>query len=237
MSTNKDEFLNTCENNIFSDIPIEKKKNERRKLEYFHFQKKFLLKPFELISFTINCPKVFYDDTFYDIDFYLFDKFIDFDSYINDAILMDENFERETSLSFFNYNKINIEITVDIEYSDSFSDNVDFESQIFEKIIRILPSRAELNTNKFFPFIIFQNIYLDTKTVSTNFKNDVKIISLPFNFAIPNKNITLISIRDLNLDTRKVPEFYTLYNHGFYNNEAYSPSLFENNNLRYIFIK
>ena len=230
MSNNeKFAYLNICKNDIFFYIDKNQKKNAKRKLE--NLEKIFILRPYEIVSITLNFQKIFLDFRLSSIiEFYSFNKLLDLNSYID--TYFNEKEEKKIGLSFFNYNREDNELIILIHF---MPEDIN-ESEIFEKIIRTLPTRSELNTNKLFPFIIFQNFYLDTQTVSTNFKNNVKTISLPFNFAIPNKNTTLYSFRDLDLDTRKLPESYYLFNHGFITNEAYSASLFENNNLEYIFM-
>ena len=60
MSNNeKFAYLNICKNDIFFYIDKNQKKNAKRKLE--NLEKIFILRPYEIVSITLNFQKIFLD--------------------------------------------------------------------------------------------------------------------------------------------------------------------------------
>ena len=222
-----------------NDYIIENENNRRLQDINIIEEKKLILRPYEIIYILFDFSKVpsyMIFNQHYSILIEIDDEEIEIDEYIKESIQQKVLNGKQITLRIFNYNqdekylKVNIELNNEIYFSESSS---------LEKtgsIIRVIPSRNEFFTNKIFPFIIFQSTFIDTRTVSSNFKTDSNTISLPFNFIIPNQIQYLVSLAELNIDKKNIPESYSFYDHGFYNNDPYSPSLFENNNLQYIFM-
>ena len=234
------EYFNN-NNNIYeieNEINNTKIINKRR-LEIINNETQLIIKPYEIIDITFKFSEFFLNLSYY-VDYLIIiqmnDKYLEMDSYIIDSIKRKVLNNKEVTLKLFNYNQEENHLTISVELLNIY-DYIDemLNFTYNQEIIRVLPSRAELLTNKIFPFIIFQNTFIDTKTVSTNFLTNEKTISLPFNFEIPNKNTTLITLVDLNITNKNISDI-DLYNHGFSNNDPYSPQLFENNNLQYIFM-
>ena len=202
-------------------------------------EKHLIIRPYEIIYIIFNfknVPSYMIFNIHYSILIKINGKEIEMESYIEKSIETNVISGNEVCLRVFNYNQEKKNLNVYVELNNQIYSSQSSTLKNTGKIIRVIPSRAELFTNKIFPFIIFQNTFINTKTVSSNFKINAKTISLPFNFAIPNQDTNLISITNLNIDKKNVPENYQFYEHGFYSNDPYSPSLFENNNLKYIFM-
>ena len=202
-------------------------------------EKYLIIRPYEIIYIIFNfknVPSYMIFNIHYSILIKINGKEIEMESYIKESIESNILSGNEICLRIFNYNQEKKNLNIYVELNNKIYSSESSTLKNTGKIIRIVPSRAELFTNKIFPFIIFQNTFINTKTVSSNFKINTKTISLPFNFAIPNQDTNLISLINLNIDKKNIPEDYNFYEHGFYNNDPYSPSLFENNNLQYIFM-